>query len=398
MSDRYSRQILYPGIGAKGQQLLAGARVAIVGVGATGAASASLLARAGVGHLTLIDRDFVESSNLQRQILFDEADAAATLPKAEAARRKILLCNSSIQVEAAITDLNPANVHTLLSQSHILLDCTDNFETRYLLNDYAVREGKPWIYAAAIGAYAATMNILPGQGEPAGSQTSLPAPCCSPTACLACVFPTPPSGQVETCDTVGILSMAVNLAASIQSAEALKFLTHQPHLMRRTLLSQDLWTNQHREISTAKPNPDCPVCAGRVFSHLAGVFRPHITLCGRNSVQIHEHQRPIHLAETHADAPSLHSWRANLHRFSRWPRSHPGHHGHSPRQVSLRPFHRLLIGDSLLRPVKQPFGLHTSLTDGARGGRAFISRFAVPLGIGKISERIGPPHVFPLND
>jgi molybdopterin/thiamine biosynthesis adenylyltransferase len=300
MSDRYSRQILYPGIGAKGQQLLAGARVAIVGVGATGAASASLLARAGVGHLTLIDRDFVESSNLQRQILFDEADAAATLPKAEAARRKILLCNSSIQVEAAITDLNPANVHTLLSQSHILLDCTDNFETRYLLNDYAVREGKPWIYAAAIGAYAATMNILPGQGEPAGSQTSLPAPCCSPTACLACVFPTPPSGQVETCDTVGILSMAVNLAASIQSAEALKFLTHQPHLMRRTLLSQDLWTNQHREISTAKPNPDCPVCAGRVFSHLAGVFRPHITLCGRNSVQIHEHQRPIHLAETHA--------------------------------------------------------------------------------------------------
>jgi adenylyltransferase/sulfurtransferase len=262
---------------------------------------------------------------LQRQILFDEADAAATLPKAEAARRKILLFNSAIQVEAVVADLIPANIYALLSQSHILLDCTDNFETRYLLNDYAVREGKPWIYAAAIGAYAATMSILPRSAEFAVSQPSSP-PYSSPTACLACLFPSPPSGPVETCDTAGILSMAVSLAASIQSTEALKFLTRQPHLMRRTLFSQDLWTNQHNEISSSKPNPDCSVCAGRVFAHLAGSSRPHITLCGRNSVQIHEHHRPIHLAEMHASLARQHGitgLRCNpmLLRFTRGPQT-----------------------------------------------------------------------------
>jgi molybdopterin/thiamine biosynthesis adenylyltransferase len=283
-SDRYSRQILFHGIGAQGQSRLASAHVAIVGVGATGAASASLLARAGVGHLTLIDRDFVEPSNLQRQVLFDEDDALATLPKAEAARRRIALFNSSVQVTPAIADLIPENIHDLLAPAGLILDCTDNFETRYLLNDYAVRESRPWIYAAALGAYAATMNILPGQ-----------------TACLACLFPTPPNGPVETCDTAGILSTAVNLASSIQATEALKFLTGQPHLMRNTLLSHDLWTNQRSEISAATPDPACPVCGpSRIFTHLTGTARPHITLCGRNSVQIHEHHRPINLAALHA--------------------------------------------------------------------------------------------------
>ena len=287
--DRYSRQILFPGIGPAGQQLLASAHVAIVGVGATGAATASLLARAGVGTLTLIDRDFVEPSNLQRQILFDEADARESLPKAEAARRKIALFNSTINVHAQIADLVPANIHELLSPAQLILDATDNFETRYLINDYAVQQSKPWIYAAAIGAYAATMNILPKPVEDASSTPySL-----LPTACLTCIFPKPPTGPVETCDTAGILSTAVNLAASIQTTEALKFLTNQPHLMRRTLLSHDLWTNQRSEINTGTPNPNCPVCAQRIFSHLAGEGRPHITLCGRNSVQIHEHHRPV---------------------------------------------------------------------------------------------------------
>ena len=164
--DRYSRQILFPGIAASGQQLLAAAHVAIVGVGATGAATASLLARAGVGTLTLIDRDFVEPSNLQRQILFDEEDALDSRPKAEAARRKIALFNSTITVHARIADLVPANIHELLAPTDLIpvdlvFDATDNFETRYLLNDYCVQQSKPWIYAAAIGAYAATMTILP---------------------------------------------------------------------------------------------------------------------------------------------------------------------------------------------------------------------------------------------
>ncbi len=282
--ERYSRQVLFAGIGEHGQCRLAAAHVAIVGVGATGAAAAGLLARAGVGRLTLIDRDFVEPSNLQRQVLFDEQDARTALPKAEAARRHIKLLNSNVSVTAQVADLVPGNIESLLAGAHILLDGTDNFETRYLLNDLAVRDGRPWIYAAAVGAYAATMNILPRAENT------------EPTACLACIFPAAPAGNVETCDTAGILSTAVNFAASLQVTEALKFLTGQPQLMRRTLVSYDLWSGEHSEISTAQPRPGCEVCGQRHFRALAGDARPHITLCGRNSVQIHEHHRPVDLA------------------------------------------------------------------------------------------------------
>ncbi|MFL6428824.1 MAG: ThiF family adenylyltransferase [Acidobacteriaceae bacterium] len=278
-TGRYSRQVLFAPVGETGQQRLAASTVAIVGCGATGAAAAALLARAGVGALILIDRDFVEESNLQRQVLFDEADAAAATPKAEAARRQIARFNSEIQVRAHIADLVPDNIHALLKHAQIVLDATDNFETRYLINDYAIEQGLPWIYAAALGAYAATMNILPGE-----------------TACLACLFPKPPSGPVETCDTVGILNTAVNLTASIQVTEAIKYLTGAHDAMRRTLLSWDLWQNERSEISAAKPRPGCEVCQGHDFVHLRGEGRPHITLCGRNSVQIHEHHRPIDLA------------------------------------------------------------------------------------------------------
>jgi len=284
--ERYSRQVLFPGIGARGQRELAGAHVGIVGCGATGAAAASLLARAGVGTLTLIDRDFVEPSNLQRQILFDESDALQALPKAEAARRKISQFNSTIAVHAQVMDLVPANIADLLRDAHLILDATDNFETRYLINDFAVQQGKPWIYAAAIGSYAATMNILP----------IAPNALWKPTACLACLFPKPPSGPVETCDTAGILSTAVNLAASIEVTEALKLLTSQTELMRRTLFSYDLWTSERSEVSASNPRPGCTVCGERNFTHLTGEGRPHITLCGRNSVQIHEHHRPIDFA------------------------------------------------------------------------------------------------------
>ena len=285
--ERYSRQILFPGIGQEGQRRLAHAHVAVVGCGATGAAAAALLARAGIGTLTLIDRDFVEPSNLQRQILFDEADALQALPKAEGARRKILQFNSAVSVRPYVTDLVPANINELLQGAQIVLDATDNFETRYLINDFAVQQGRPWIYAAAIGGYAATMNVLPRSLECQG---------CEPTACLACIFPKPPSGPVETCDTAGILSSAVTLAASIQVTETLKFLTSQPQLMRRTLLSFDLWLNERSEVSATKPRDGCTVCGTRNFSHLSGESRPHITLCGRNSVQIHEHHRPVDFA------------------------------------------------------------------------------------------------------
>ena len=326
LADRYSRQILFPGIGADGQALLAGAHAAIIGCGATGAATASLLARAGVGTLTLIDRDFVEPSNLQRQILFDEADALEGVPKAEAARRHIALFNTDVTVHAHIADLVPANIEDVLNPGNgidLYLDCTDNFETRYLLNDYAVQQGKPWIYAAAVGAYAATMNILPRTVEAIETNSSS-APAYEPTACLACLFPKPPTGPVETCDTSGILSTAVNLAASLQVTEALKLLTRQPHLMRRSLVSFDLWTGDRSEINTSRPAPDCPVCARREFTHLAGIGRPHITLCGRNSVQIHEHHRPVDFAAMRARLarhPDIEDLRSNdlLLRFRRGP-------------------------------------------------------------------------------
>jgi len=282
IEERYSRQILFRGIGAEGQRRLASGRVAIVGCGATGSALAGLLARAGVGMLRIIDRDYVEPSNLQRQSLFDESDASESLPKAVAAARKISAFNSQITVDAKVEDLVPANIEALLEGTDLILDGTDNFETRYLINDYAVDRSLPWIYSATVGSYAVTLNVLPQE-----------------TACLTCIFPDSPRGMVETCETSGILNSAVNLVASISATEALKLLVEGPssRSLRRTLLSFDLWTNDHAEIAAGKPRPGCRACGERDFVHLAGEGRPHITLCGRNSVQIHERQRPIDFAE-----------------------------------------------------------------------------------------------------
>jgi molybdopterin/thiamine biosynthesis adenylyltransferase len=304
VAERYSRQILFSGIGSVGQERLRRSHVAVAGVGATGAAAASLLARAGVGRLTLIDRDFVEESNLQRQVLFDEADARESLPKAEAARRKIAAFNGEVEVRSQVADLVPGNVHELLSGAEIVLDATDNFETRYLLNDYAVEQGKPWIYAAAVGAYAVTMNVLPNE-----------------TACLACIFPEPPGGTVETCDTAGILNTAVNLAASIEVTEALKWLVGARDRMRRTLLSFDSWSNEWSEVAAGRPRPGCVVCGERDFVHLRGEGRPHITLCGRNSVQIHERRRAVDFPEMEARLRPHGTVRRNelLLRFERGP-------------------------------------------------------------------------------
>lgn len=281
--DRYSRQILFAGIGTQGQARLGQGRVAIVGCGATGTCVAGLLARAGVGHLLIIDRDYVEPSNLQRQSLFDESDAAESVPKAVAAVRKIAGFNSAIKADAQVADLMPENIENLLGPSDLILDATDNFETRYLINDFAVKYGKPWIYAAAVASYAVTMNILPGE-----------------TACLACVFPAPPQGTTETCDTSGILNSAVNLIGSISATEAIKFLVGAKDKLRRTLLSYDVWSNEQAEIAAAKPRQGCQTCEKREFIHLAGERRPQITLCGRNSVQIHERHRPVDFSEMSA--------------------------------------------------------------------------------------------------
>jgi adenylyltransferase/sulfurtransferase len=317
LDDRYSRQMLFREIGPEGQKSLAQARVVVVGCGATGSAAASLLARAGVGMLRIVDRDYVEPSNLQRQTLFDENDARESLPKAAAAARQIARFNSQIVVEPWVADLTPANAEALLSGADLILDGTDNFETRYLINDYAVQNSVAWIYAAAVGSYAVTMNILPGE-----------------TYCLACVFPDAPRGTVETCETAGILNSAVNLVASIAAAEALKFLVGAQAKMRRTLLSWDVWRNEQAEVSANRPRAECRACGERNFIHLAGEGRPHITLCGRNSVQIHERQRPVDFAEMSARLEPLGTVRHNEFVLKFW---------REPYEMTLFPDGRAII-------------------------------------------------------
>jgi len=279
LDERYSRQILFGGIGPEGQRKLRSASAVLVGCGATGSALVSLLARAGVGRVRIIDRDYVEPSNLQRQSLFDEADAAESLPKAVAAARKISAFNSEIVIEPQVADLTPSNIDTLLDAAPLVLDGTDNFETRYLINDFAVKNSRAWIYTAAVGSYAVTMNIVPGE-----------------TSCLACLFPGPPQGMVETCENAGILNSAAQLAAAMAATEAIKILVGAWQQLRRSLLSFDLWSNQRAEVRADQPRLGCRACDRREFPHLAGEGRPHITLCGRNSVQIHERHRPVDLA------------------------------------------------------------------------------------------------------
>jgi len=317
LDDRYARQTLFKQLGPEGQKKLTQARLVIVGCGATGSAVASLLARSGVGTLRIVDRDYVESSNLQRQSLFDENDARESVPKAVAAARQIARFNSQIVVEPRVADLTPANVDMLLGGVDLILDGTDNFETRYLINDYAVKNSVAWVYAAAVGSYSVTMNILPRK-----------------SACLVCVFPDAPRGAVETCETAGILNSAVNLVASIAATEALKFLVGAPQKMRRTLLSWDVWTNEQAEVAATRPRAGCRACGERNFIHLAGEGRPHITLCGRNSVQIHERQRPVDFAEMSARLAPLGTVRHNEFVLKFW---------REPYEMTLFPDGRAII-------------------------------------------------------
>ncbi len=277
--EKYSRQILFQPIGAEGQEKLLRARLVIVGCGALGSAQANALVRAGIGALRIVDRDYVEESNLQRQTLFDEADAAENLPKAVAAERKLKRINSDVEVEGIVADADSRRVEELVTGSQVILDGTDNFETRYLLNDVALKLGIPWIYGAVVASYATTLTILPGR-----------------TACLACVFPEPPQGMHPTCDTVGVIAPAVAWAAAVQATEALKILLGREEELHGSLLTYDVWENRFQQV---KPqfDPRCRACGARDFVHLEGGGPTRVTLCGRNSVQIHQRQpRTLDLA------------------------------------------------------------------------------------------------------
>ena len=280
-SEKYSRQMLFAGIGPEGQRRLLASRATIVGCGAIGAAAANLLVRAGVGSLKVIDRDFVEPSNLQRQTLFDESDAREALPKAVAAEQKLRSINSGVDVKGIVADLSPRNAEELLFGCDLILDGTDNFETRFLVNDFAVKSARPWIYAAGVASYGLTMTIRPGL-----------------TPCLACLLESGTSSHSleETCDTIGVLGPAVNLIASWQVAEALKILSGHSEALHRRLISCDVWTGRMQSIRMAR-NPECRACAKHDYTYLEGEAQPHITLCGRDSVQIHERSRALNLAE-----------------------------------------------------------------------------------------------------
>ena len=270
--------MLFPPIGPEGQERLAAGSAVLVGCGAIGAATANLLVRAGIGRLSLIDRDFVETSNLQRQTLFDEADADKALPKAFAAERKLRSINSDVRVDGIVADLNPRNAEELLSGFPLVLDGSDNFETRFLVNDFAAKSGVPWIYAAAVSSYGVTMAVRPGQ-----------------TACLACLLETSgEAGLEETCDTVGVLGSVVHLIASLQAAEAVNFLAGRADALHGRLISCDVWSGRFQSIQPQR-HAGCRVCVHHEFSHLAGTAQPHITMCGRDSVQIHERNRSLDL-------------------------------------------------------------------------------------------------------
>lgn len=271
--ERYSRQMRFGGIGKQGQERLAASRVTICGCGALGTVLANALARAGVGFIRIVDRDFVETSNLQRQVLFDESDVIGNLPKSEAAAKKLREINSSITLEPVVTDIDRTNIIELCRDVDLILDGTDNFEVRYLINDAAVSLGKPWIYGGCIGGHGQTMTIIPGE-----------------TPCLRCVFEAAPGpGEVGTCETAGVLGPIVNVIASYQAVEALKLLAGKKDAISRELLYIDMWENINRRIKIAPllNKVNCPCCKQRRFDWLEGAHGTQTTsLCGRNAVQV----------------------------------------------------------------------------------------------------------------
>jgi adenylyltransferase/sulfurtransferase len=279
--DRYSRQMRFYGVGEEGQRRLLDSHVTLCGCGALGTVLANALVRAGVGHLRLVDRDFIETNNLQRQVLFDEHDVAENLPKAEAAARKLSAINSGVHVEPVVTDIDRTNILELVEDADLILDGTDNFEIRYLINDAAVKLGKPWVYGGCIGSHGQTMTIIPGD-----------------TPCLRCVFEAAPApGEAGTCETAGVLSPIVNVVASFQATEAFKILTGHAEQISRDLVYIDVWENDQKrfKIGKLRETADCPCCKHRRFEWLDGEHGTQTTsLCGRNAVQV-AHRSPTRL-------------------------------------------------------------------------------------------------------
>lgn len=275
MNERYSRQVLFPEIGRAGQQQLNAARVMLVGCGALGAAHAEMLSRAGVGHLRIVDRDFVEFTNLQRQTLFKESDAAERLPKAVAAKQRVAEINSDIEIEAIVADINNSNIESLIDGCDLVLDGSDNFQVRYLVNDACVKAGKTWIYGAAVSSYGTTMTVIPGE-----------------TPCLRCIFEEmPDAGSSPTCDTAGVIMPIILSIASVQVAEAIKIIVGDTASLHRSLMQIDIWQNDWRKVKLTGPNPDCPACGKRTFEFLeAEAHEFAAVLCGRDAVQIAPHR------------------------------------------------------------------------------------------------------------
>jgi molybdopterin-synthase adenylyltransferase len=271
VNERYSRQILFKAIGEEGQRRLRQAQALIIGCGALGSAQAESLARAGVGLLRIVDRDFVEASNLQRQTMFTERDADERIPKAVAARSHIQEINSDIKVEAEVVDVNYSNVERLLSGCEVVIDGTDNFATRYLINDACVKHKINWIYGAAVGSYGVTMTIRPHQ-----------------TPCLRCVFEeSPPAASAPTCDTAGVIMPIVNVVAAVQVSEALKLISGHVEDLHGSLMQFDVWRNEWKKLNPGKPSRDCVTCGQRVFATLEPTSREGAAvLCGRDAVQI----------------------------------------------------------------------------------------------------------------
>lgn len=285
-TDRYSRQIRFAGIGEQGQQRLAASEVLVVGCGALGSVIADGLTRAGVGTIRIVDRDFPELSNLQRQTLFDESDVQRGLPKAIAAKHRLQQINSTVAIDAVVADVDAGNIESLASGVDLILDGTDNFEIRFLINDVAIKSNTPWIYGGCLGASGQAMVVLPGK-----------------TACLNCLMldGPPPPGTTATCDSAGILAPIINVIASFQVMESLKILTGNLDAVNRKLNVFEMWTNQTRQMDLAglKQSIDCPTCSQRTFKWLSGDQGSRsVVLCGRNAVQISTPDRqPVDLEE-----------------------------------------------------------------------------------------------------
>ena len=284
MFERYSRQILFDGIGEKGQRRILDSRVVIIGCGALGTAQAEALARAGVGRLRLIDRDFVEASNLQRQTMFTERDARERLPKAVACANHLAEINSDVETESEIADVNHSNVERLIRDCDVVLDGTDNFATRYLINDACVKHEINWVYGAAVGSYGVTMTIRPRKSP-----------------CLRCIFEeAPPAASAPTCDTAGVIMPIISIVAAVQVSETLKLLTGQPEMLHGSLMQFDVWRNDWRRIILSAPQPECQTCGlGRYEMLEAEANDFAVSLCGRDAVQVN----PRHSVQV--DLPAL---------------------------------------------------------------------------------------------